>query len=271
MYPLLASAGPIVSGSSRWLGGMVRGSIDVGPRSRCDDAFLPWSTDGAYGGLCASLYYQDIPRREHVPTVFVHGNIADAGIWLPTIEAFLDRGDTGEDCWAITFRRPSPSHAEMADQLDAFVDGVRDATGHDTVSVVAHSLGVTGVRYWLAREDRYDWVEAVVGLAGANHGSTLCRHLSKAGLTFGPGRANRFLNPENLDDPEHPLARLNRNETPGDVAYYTIRATRDGFFPRNPESPILEGAINERVDADHRGLLTDESVHDMLYDWLRPD
>lgn len=269
MHPLLAVAGPLASGSSRWLGGVATGSIELGPRSRCDDAHLPWDTAGEYGGLCASYYVQDIPRREHVPIVFVHGNTADAKMWLPAMEWFLDRGDTGEDLWAITFRRPSPSHGEMATQLDQFVERVRDHTGHDTVAVVAHSLGVTGVRYWLDRADRYDWVDAVVGLAGGNHGSALCRHLSNAGLSFGPGRENWFLNPANLDDPDHPLARLNRDETPGDVDYYTIRASQDHFFPENPESPTLDGAVNERVDTDHRGLTSDEAVLRRLHDWLR--
>jgi len=263
---VLLAAGPLLSASSRWLGG---GGGAVGPHSRCDDALLPWDTDGEYGGLCASYYVQDIPRREHVPIVFVHGNTVDASVWLPAMEWFLDRGDTGEDLWAITFRRRSPSHEEMATQLDDFVAEVRAATGHDTVNVVAHSLGVTGVRYWLARRDRYDWVDAVVGLAGANHGSALCRYFSRAGITFGPGRPNWFLNPDNLEDPDHPLAALNRNETPGDVDYYTIRATQDRFFRENPESPALEGAVNEQVATDHRGLLTAEPVFERLSEWLR--
>jgi hypothetical protein len=162
VHPLLAVAGPIASGSSRWLGGVATGSIEPGPRSRREDAHLPWDTDAAYGGLSASSV-QDFPSREHVPIVFVHGNSADARIWVPAMEWFLD--------------------------------------------------------------------------------------------------------PANFDDPEHPLARRDRNETPGDVDDSTRRAADDHFFP---ESPTLDGVVNERVETDHRGLASDEAVLRRLDDWLRP-
>jgi hypothetical protein len=141
-------------------------SIEPGPRSRCDDAHLPWETDGAHGGLCASYYVQDIPRREHVPIVFVHGT------------------------------RPTPG------------SGCPPWSGSSTAA--------------------------------------------------------------SLDDPEHPLARPNRSETPGDVEYYTIRAANDPFFPENPESLTLDEAVKEQVAADHRGLASVEAVLRRLCDWLRP-
>ena len=260
---------PLLTSSSRWVRGIVRGSIDLDPRSRTDDTLLPWSTNGSFGGICGTHYYHDIPRRGNVPVVFVHGNSADARVWLPAMADFLERGDTGEDCWAITFRRASPSHESMAAQLDAFVAKVREYTGYDRVHVVSHSLGVTGVRYWLATYDRYDWIDTFVGLAGANHGSSRCGRFARYGLTIGPARTNKFLDPQRIDRDDHPLARLNEDETPGDVAYYTIRATRDRFFRENPRSPALDGATNEVVETDHVGLLTDEETLATMYGWLR--
>lgn len=269
MYPLLSTATPLVTDSTRWMSGVLRGSIDLDPRSRTSDEYLPWDPAGDYGGICGTHFFQDIPHRRNVPTVFVHGNTADASIWLPMMESFLERGDTGEDLWAITFRRSSPTHEEMADQLEDFVARVRDYTGYDTVDLVSHSLGVTGVRYWLDRDERYDWVDTFVGLAGANHGASRCRRLAQAGVSAGAARTNWFLNPDNLDDPAHPLVRLNEEETPGDVEYYTLRATEDRYFRENPESPTLEGATNEVVETDHRGLLTAEAAVERTYDWLR--
>jgi len=269
MAGLLTSTTPLITSSSRWVSGVLMGSIDVNPRSRTSDAHLPWDPAGDYGGICATHVFQDIPRRQNAPTVFVHGNSADARIWLPMMESFLDRGDTGEDLWAITFRRPSPSHDDMAAQLDSFVRRVREYTGYDAVNVVSHSLGVTGVRYWLHHYGRHDWVDTFVGLAGANHGSSRCKHLAWNQLTVGPARTTWFLNPEHLDDPDHPLARLNRDETPGDVDYYTLRATEDRFFRENPESPKLQGAHNAALETEHERLVRTEETFDRVYGWVR--
>ncbi len=271
MYGRVTRATTLLSSSSRLANGVLSGRIDVDPRSRTDAEYLPWDPAGRYGGICGSYYFGDIPRRDNVPVVFVHGNTADATDWLTLMERFLDRGDTGEDLWAITFRRASPSHESMVRQLDAFVDRVREHTGHESVHVVAHSLGVTGARYWLDRRDRYDWVNSFVGIAGANHGSALCQRLDHSRVPLGPAAAVRFLNPAHLDQPDHPLARLNENETPGDVEYYTVRATEDRFFPEDPTSPRLEGAINVAVPGTHDGLLGSDATFDHLSDWLRGD
>jgi pimeloyl-ACP methyl ester carboxylesterase len=270
MYGTFSRATTLLSSSSRLANGVLSGRIDVDPRSRTGAEYLPWDPEGRYGGICGSYFFGDIPRREHVPVVFVHGNTADATDWLPLMERFLDRGDTGEDHWAITFRRASPSHDSMVDQLDAFVRRIREYTGHEAVHVVAHSLGVTGARYWLARADRYDWVDSFVGIAGANHGSALCQRLDRSGVPLGTARA-RFLNPDRLDRPDHPLARLNENETPGDVDYYTIRATKDRFFPDDPTSPRLAGATNVAVPGTHDGLLDSDATFARLSGWLRDD
>ncbi len=267
----LLSVTTLLSSSSRYLGGVLDGSIDIDRRSRTSPADLPWDPDGDYGGLCGSYVFGDIPRRANRPVVFVHGNTADATTWLPMMESFLDRGDTGEDVWAITFRRPSPSHDAMATQLDDFVERVRDHTGYDQVHVVSHSLGVTGVRYWLARDGRYDWVDSFVGLAGANHGSSRCERLASGQVPFGASSTNVFLHPGNLSDPSHPLSRLNECETPGDVDYYTLRATQDRFFRENPKSPRLDGAVNEQIETTHDGLVTAESAIEQVYAWLRHD
>jgi pimeloyl-ACP methyl ester carboxylesterase len=255
--------------ATRWVSGVARGRIDINPQSRTKDAYLPWSTDGAYGGICGTHLFSDIPHRRNTPVVFVHGNSADASVWEPMMQSFLEQGDTGEDVWAITFRRSSPTHEEMARQLDAFVSRVREHTGYDTVHVVSHSLGVTGVRYWLERCDRHDWVDTFVGLAGANHGLERGSALASDSINFGPGRVSSFLDPRALDDPDHPLARLNQNETPGDIDYYTVRASEDRFFRADPESPKLEGATDTVLETTHCGLLSADISQETVYSLVR--
>jgi len=268
MLSQFASATTIVSSSSRWLSGVMRGSIDINPRSRTDDTYLPWQTNGKYGGISGTHYFQDIPQRAHTPVVFVHGNTGDATDWLPMMEAFLETDYTGEDLWAISFRRSSPSHEEMGAQLDEFVRNVMEFTGYDSVHVVSHSLGVTGVRYWLEQYERHSCVEKFIGLAGANHGSSRCKLLDSSHFTVGSNRTSWFLNPENMDDSSHPLQKLNENETPGDIEYYTLRASSDRFFRQNPKSPELAGAENEVIEANHMNLLTKEESIQTVYNWL---
>jgi pimeloyl-ACP methyl ester carboxylesterase len=156
----------------------------------------------------------------------------------------------------------------MAAQLDDFVGHVREETGTERVSLVAHSLGVTGVRYWLYEEDRYDWVESFVGLAGANHGTVLSSWAADAGMTHGAYRVSPFLRADYEDDADHPLGRLNEDETPGDVDYYTVRGTEDPLFWQCADSPMLEGAENVVLPVDHDGVRTERRAKELVFEWL---
>jgi pimeloyl-ACP methyl ester carboxylesterase len=232
---------------------------------RTDDSRLPWEADG-YGGWGGHEYHGTEPGTERPPVVFVHGNQRDACDWEPHAEFFLNRSYGGDELWAISFGDASPTHPAMADQLEEFVTQVCAYTGAEQVSVVGHSLGVTGLRYWLAREDRYDRVDSFVGIAGANHGSELFGLAVRVGLTEGTYGVCRFLQ----DGPagESPLAALNENETPGDVDYYTIRGTEDPLFMQRPESPALEGATNVALETDHDGARESLDSLELLYEWV---
>lgn len=237
---------------------------------RADDVRLPWSSDGSYGGWGGHKYHGtgshiDSDRR---PVVFVHGNQRDACDWMPHASFFLQRGYTGDDLWAITFREGTPTHESMADQLDSFVEQVRSHTGTDAVDVVGHSLGVTGLRYWLMSRDRFSWVDNFVGLAGANHGTVLSTLCDEAGLRGGPYGVNGFLRADYEDIDGHPLRYLNADESPGDVAYYTLRGTDDRLFWRCRDSPVLEGATNVLLETDHDGVRTDRSALEYVFRWV---
>ncbi|MFD1585919.1 esterase/lipase family protein [Halorientalis brevis] len=233
---------------------------------RTSDARLPWATEG-YGGWGGHEHHGTDPGTEQTPVVFVHGNQRDACDWDVHAEFFRNRSYGGDDLWAITFGSGSPSHDEMADQLDAFVARVREYTGASSVAVVSHSLGVTGTRYWLHREDRYDWVDTFVGLAGANHGTVLNSMAVRAGLTTGTYKMSRFLRKDYHRLSEHPLADLNAEETPGDVDYYTLRGTDDPLFWNCLDSPALEGAENVAITADHDGVRASLPAIEHVFEW----
>lgn len=237
-------------------------------RARTDDSRLPWDAGGAYGGWGGADHHGTDPGVEHAPVVFVHGNQRDACDWEQYARFFRQRSYRGDELWSISFAAGSPSHEEMREQLEAFVGRVREHTGSETVQVVAHSLGVTGVRYWLARHDRYDWVDAVVGLAGANHGMVLSSLCAAFGLTHDTYRSSEFLRRNYRTVPGHPLAALNEEETPGDVDYYTVRGTEDPLFWSCPESPELAGARNVVLRTDHDGVRTARRTKKLVFEWL---
>ena len=234
---------------------------------RVDDERLPWSADG-YGGWGGHDHHGTDPGAERPPVVFVHGNQRDACDWEHYAEFFRERAYDGDELWAITFEDPSPSHEAMADHLDDFVGRVRDRTGAETVAVVGHSLGVTGLRYWLHREDRHGWVDTFVGLAGANHGTVLNSLAAKAGLQSGTYKMSSFLRDDYERLSDHPLSDLNAEETPGDIDYYTVRGTEDPLFWNCPESPTLEGATNLALTTDHDGVRASLTSAEHVYEWV---
>jgi pimeloyl-ACP methyl ester carboxylesterase len=252
---------------------------------RTDDRYLPWATGGAYGGWGGHEYHATKPGLPggKNPIIFVHGNTHDACDWSDHATRFLDRGYRGDQLWSITFAAESPTHDEMARQLEDFVDNVCAYTGADTVDVVSHSLGVTGVRFWMADSDdfadenarfdvgigpRYDVVDTFVGCAGANEGTSTCGPGCEQGT--GASRVCGFISPD-CNQPGGPLYELNEpDETPGDVDYYTIRGNLDYFYADNPDSPELAGANANVVlpGAAHNATRASDAAIELIYQWV---
>ncbi|HET7530815.1 MAG TPA: hypothetical protein VFJ98_07645, partial [Mycobacteriales bacterium] len=227
----------------------------------------------------------------HVPIVFVHGNQADAQNWL-AVMVQLQRlaGYSMQEMYAISYNglgnyyagapaaRPTAPDEDYfrqnpdgfgngghgaADEdeipdLCRFVEAVHSYTGSPYVDIVAHSLGVTIVRKlmldypWIARH-----VRAFVAIAGANHGTSVCRGLESSYYgcnEIAPGSAW--------------LAALNSHgETPGRTAYLTVYngSAGDPFFdpPLDEQSPRLRGAVNRTYPgAYHNDLRVDPTEVD---------
>lgn len=238
------------------------------PRDRTDDTALPFDSNGEYGGWGGHAYHETDAGLRERPVVFVHGNGRDACDFDEHAAYFAKRGYMGDALWSITFERETATHEEMADQLDSFIVQVREYTDAGRVDLVGHSLGVTGLRYWLSDRERYEWASSLIGLAGANHGTWTCGPGCAAGL--GTTRICDFLSHVCADTPGRTLYELNHpEETPESVEYYTIRGTADEFFRTRPESPELNGAENVAIeDADHDEIRTSEKTKELLFEWL---
>jgi hypothetical protein len=153
---------------------------------------------GGFGGIRAGA------PLHHVPVIFVHGNNVDASDWYPVRDDFRAAGWTDQELWALSYNglgsaagtavetqnpERDQEHLDMHSDGSAhitnddvnvpdlydFILAVQRYTGSTRFSVVGHSLGVTLARKTLKvhpalRQD----VVAFVGIAGANHGTSLC-------------------------------------------------------------------------------------------------
>lgn len=229
---------------------------------RTDDSHIPWDTDGEYGGWGGHDYWETSPGTERTPVVFVHGNGGEACNYDDAAEHLFEHGWAGDDLWGISFGTFTAGHDLMKDQLDDFVQHVLDETGATEIDVVAHSVGVTGVRYWLQEYDRYDWVRRFVGMSGANDGVCVCPGCYDTTLGkdydswLGSGELCEFVAKQCLLIPGHPLLELNYPDpTPGDIDYYMMRGVYDVLYTCDWTSPYLDGAQNDWFMEGHAGLL----------------
>jgi pimeloyl-ACP methyl ester carboxylesterase len=220
---------------------------------------------GGFGGIRRHA------RLRHVPVIFVHGNQADAQNWFTVRDQFKADGYTDQELYAVSYnglglagaglptRTPpdaeslaywqanpsslySGGHGAADDvnvpDLYAFTLAVMSYTGSRYVDFVAHSLGVTIVRKMLFDHRwLYSRVPAAVLIAGANHGTSLCR-----------GLAQTYYGCDEIAPGTAWLAQLNSiGESPRPTCWMSIYNGLEGdpfFIGPDEQSPHLAGAFN---------------------------
>ena len=249
---------------------------------------------GGFGGLRRGA------PLHRTPVVFVHGNQADAQNWLAVMLQFQNlAGYDMQDMYALSYNglgnfyggapaqpptQPDQDYVGQNPQalangghgaadddevpdLCRFIEAVQSYTGSPQVDIVAHSLGVTIARKtmleypWIARR-----VAAFVGIAGANHGTTICRGLEASYYgcnEIAPGTP--WL--AELDGPG------GSRETYAPTHWMTIYdgSAGDPFFdpPDDEGSPALRGADNRTFpNAYHNDLRTDPPEVDTYLPFL---
>lgn len=210
--------------------------------------------------------------RGHAPVIFVHGNQADAENWFLVADQLRKlAGYSDQEMYALSYNglenasagmpvlsAPAPEsvaywqanpaaltnggHGTANDvnvpDLYAFVQAVMTYTGSEHVQLVAHSLGVTIVRKMLYdHPDLYRHVTAAVMIAGANHGTTVCR-----------GLQSTYFGCDEIAPGTPWLAQLNAaGEAPGPTCWMTVYNGVEGdpfFAGLDEQSPHLAGADN---------------------------
>ncbi|MBL3669563.1 alpha/beta fold hydrolase [Streptomyces sp. M2CJ-2] len=138
---------------------------------------------GAHAAAAPSSGWNDYtckPSAAHPrPVVLVHGTFGNSvDNWLGLAPYLKHRGycvfslDYGQLAGVPLFHGLGPIE-RSAEQLDAFVDKVLAATGATKADLVGHSQGGMMPRYYLKFLGGADEVNALVGIAPSNHGTTL--------------------------------------------------------------------------------------------------
>lgn len=233
---------------------------------------------GGFGGV-----ERGAPRK-HAPVIFVHGNNVDHADWYLVRDDFVAAGWNMQELWGLAYNglgnesgntslrnndEGIAEHREMGGDgigrianndlsavpdLVRIIDAVRAYTGSRHFSLVSHSLGVTVARKALKiRPDLRADLIAFVGIAGGNHGTSLCP----------PGTEGNVYACDEVAANTPWLADLNGvggiDETYPPAKWMTIydgSGAADGAFAGTyADSPTLRGADNRAYSGTSHNYL----------------
>lgn len=197
----------------------------------------------------------------HYPIIFIHGYLGSSATWTTMIARFKADGWTDRELvnWSYDFTQ---SNVVTAQRLAVTIDSVLAATGARHVNLITHSMGTLPARYYvrnfLAGSDTATKVDAIVSLAGTNHGTTLASFCSPVSCV------------EMLPNSVF-LASLNASdETWGTPRYATWWSPCDQAVSP-PSSTVLSGAQNTQTACiGHSEIYVDATVYQQVREWVRP-
>ncbi|WP_326691415.1 MULTISPECIES: alpha/beta fold hydrolase [unclassified Streptomyces] len=194
--------------------------------------------------------YSCKPSTAHPrPVVLVHGTFGNSvDNWVGLAPYLVERGycvfslDYGQLPGKPFFHGLGPIE-ESAKQLGTYVDKVRQATGTQKVDLVGHSQGGMMPRQYLKFGGGAEKVNALVGIAPSNHGTTLSG-LTKLADQFPPvGDVVGDIGPALLQQMEGSdfLKKLNAGGDTVPGVKYTVIATKYDEVVTPYKSQFLDG------------------------------
>lgn len=187
--------------------------------------------------------------------IFIHGNAHTAGNWIELANTFLDSGYIPTELWALSYldfneaNDSANSNIANIPDIENFINDVLEYADVEKVIIVSHSLGVTVIRAWMKKNERYSIISHFIGIAGANHGvafcnndtiSILCRELGHPDSEF-----LTWLNePDEIPFEETTKYMTIYDGTGIDFFYPAVAVMNDGSVIDLRNSPVLEGAYN---------------------------
>ena len=205
----------------------------------------------AWGAVYAPV--TSTPTRIDVPVVLVPG-------WFDTARELAAHrirlsAAGASHVETLTFREPTGSNRDHAEEIDSVVAQVLAETGAEQVDIVAHSMGGLATRWYLKTHPDAPVRRAI--FIASPHRGTLSAHLA-----WGEGRQEMI--------PESPfLQSLNSGDPlPDGLEAMTIRTPIDTRVVPG-ESATLPGVEDHTVCCPtHQGLLRDEDVFVLVLDFL---
>ncbi|MEV5613404.1 alpha/beta fold hydrolase [Streptomyces sp. NPDC052225] len=195
--------------------------------------------------------YSCKPSAAHPrPVVLVHGTFGNSvDNWLVLAPYLVKRGycvfslDYGQLPGVPLFNGLGPI-AKSAGQLGAFVDKVRGATGAAKVDLVGHSQGGMMPRYYLKFLGGAAEVNALIGIAPDNHGTTLSGLTRLLPYFPGIGDLLTLATPALADQVAGSdfITRLNAGGDTVPGVHYTVIATKYDEVVTPYRTQFLDGA-----------------------------
>jgi triacylglycerol lipase len=160
------------------------------------------------GALAVPGAHADEPSRE--PVIILHGWNGTAAGMATMRDAFAA---AGYPTYTIDF--PGQNNITNAQRIADLVTTVKAETGAEKVNLVGHSMGGLSARYYIKRLGGATNVRTYVSMGTSHYGYLpACLLGEQNGGQMCP--ANNFIRDLNVGD-----------DTPGSVAYSTIRSTED--------------------------------------------
>ncbi len=238
-----------------------------------DFPLSPVTWGGAGGGTSRA----DAAGLHRIPVIMVPGLRRDHREWTgnhpgnlhpgeagSVYDAFLRAGWRPVELWMIDFAREGEemtSLEEATDDLKFFIASVLRYTGAPRVQILAHDTGCLLARLALRKYNIAHWVEAEAYLAGPFHGASP----APDPLESLRGHPNAWILSPGSDllreitaFGESPLYRDPLSGKDFQLRTLTLRngmPDGDPVFRRLPDSPALEGAVNDALPGlDHDAL-----------------
>ncbi len=198
----------------------------------------------------------------HLPVIFVADNQRIHSDWLgancgnaegSVYRAFIDQGFTPFELWMLDLV-PAEGHQLTSlelrtDNLKEMIFAVLQYTGANQVNILAHGAGAVLAHATLIKYNLFYAVHSAAYIAGPFHGTYACSYeqcIEGLPLCCNLTPGSDFLQDVLVPD-ETPHGPRQTPEGPWTTRYLTVRNGRhfgDTWFPRNPESPSLDGAVN---------------------------